>query len=349
MTDGTTYYVRAYATNVVGTVYGEELSFTTLKLPTVTTTSVTNITATTATCGGNVTSDGGATVIARGVCWSTSHNPTTSGSHTTNGSGTGSFTSSITGLSAGTTYYVRAYATNIEGTTYGSEVSFTTAQDGDPCPITRTLTDASGNTYNTVQIGSQCWMKENLRTKKYADGTTISQGSGTSTTTAYWYYPNNSSSNMSTYGLLYNWKAVMRSSSSSSANPSEVQGICPTGWHVPSDAEWTQLTNYVKSQSQYGCNRQIAKALAATTGWKSSSSTCDVGNTPSNNNATGFRALPAGYYNGSCDQFGYYAMFWSATESSTGPYRHYLIFCNARVTRNGGSKSSGYSVRCVKD
>ena len=125
-----TYYVRAYATNSVGTAYGNEVSFTTInnttQLPTVTTSSVSNVTETSATCGGNVTSNGGSNVTARGVCWSTSHNPTTSNSHTINGSDTGSFTSNITGLTAGTTYYVRAYATNSVGTAYGNEVSFTT-------------------------------------------------------------------------------------------------------------------------------------------------------------------------------------------------------------------------------
>jgi len=99
-------------------------------LPTVTTSTVSSITSSTATCGGNVTNSGNATVTARGVCWSTSHNPTISNSHTTNGSGTGSFTSSMTGLSASTTYYVRAYATNSIGTAYGNEVSFTTTSGG---------------------------------------------------------------------------------------------------------------------------------------------------------------------------------------------------------------------------
>ena len=128
LTQGTTYYVRAYATNSAGTSYGEQKTFVTnsLNLPTVTTNNVTNITQTSATCGGNVTSDGGATVTARGVCWSTSQNPTVNGSHTTNGTGTGSFTSNITGLTQGTTYYVRAYATNSAGTSYGTQKTFTT-------------------------------------------------------------------------------------------------------------------------------------------------------------------------------------------------------------------------------
>ena len=222
-----------------------------------------------------------------------------------------------------------------------------------PCPGTPTLADIDGNTYNTVQIGTQCWMKQNLKTTKYADGTSISQGSSSSTTTAYWYYPNNNSSNKATYGLLYNWKAVMGSSSSSSANPSGVQGICPTGWHVPSDAEWTQLTDYVSSQNQYVCgstNTQIAKALAGTTDWHSSTTTCDVGNTPSNNNATGFSALPAGNCYSSYYGFSSYTYFWSATEtSSTDAYCRTLSYNDAGVSRYAVYNPHGHSVRCVRD
>ena len=128
LTENTTYYVRAYATNEKGTAYGEERSFTTIPatIPTVTTNNVSSITTTTAVCGGNVTYDGGLTVTARGVCWSTSPNPTVDNSKTTDGSGLGAFTSDITGLTEGVTYYVRAYATNEKGTAYGEERSFTT-------------------------------------------------------------------------------------------------------------------------------------------------------------------------------------------------------------------------------
>ena len=123
----TTYYVRAYATNANGTVYGEQRTVTTHSgLPTVTTTTATSITSNSAVCGGNVTSDGGYTVIQRGVCYSTTPNPTTSGMHTTDGSGTGSFVSNLTGLTAGTTYYYRAYATNATGTVYGEERTVST-------------------------------------------------------------------------------------------------------------------------------------------------------------------------------------------------------------------------------
>lgn len=127
LTAGTTYHVRAYATNVVGTAYGADISFTTLTIPTITTNAISSITSTSATSGGNISIDGGSSVTVKGICWSTSVNPTIAlATKTANGSGIGSFTSSLTGLSAGITYHVRAYATNAIGTAYGTDVSFTT-------------------------------------------------------------------------------------------------------------------------------------------------------------------------------------------------------------------------------
>ncbi len=116
-----------------------------LVVPTVTTTAVSNISSTTATAGGNVTSDGGAAVTARGVCWSTTQNPTISNNHTTDGSGTGNFTSSLTGLTAGTTYYVRAYATNAVGTAYGNEITFTTTVTTFSVSATQKVVFSPGN------------------------------------------------------------------------------------------------------------------------------------------------------------------------------------------------------------
>ncbi|MEA4983213.1 MAG: leucine-rich repeat protein [Paludibacter sp.] len=123
---GITYHYRAYATSTVGTAYGSDLTFTTLSPPTVTTSTIKDVTTVSAILGGNVTSAGSSTVTARGVCWSTTTNPTIADSKTSDGTGTGSFTSNIIGLSMGTTYYARAYATNSIGTSYGSEVSFKT-------------------------------------------------------------------------------------------------------------------------------------------------------------------------------------------------------------------------------
>ncbi len=170
LTANTHYYVRAYAKNSAGVSYGSEQSFTTaqnVSAPTLTTSQVTNITQTTATGGGNVTASGGATVTERGICWSTSHNPTTSGSHANSGTGTGSFTVNMTGLTANTTYYVRAYAINSQGTAYGSEVSFTTTA-GLPTVTTSqvtniTQTSATGGGNVTATGGANvtergiCW------------------------------------------------------------------------------------------------------------------------------------------------------------------------------------------------
>jgi hypothetical protein len=134
LTAGTTYYVRAYATNSAGTSYGNQISFktTATSLPSISTTAITGITENSAGSGGNITNDGGASVTTRGVCWKTTSGPTTSNSKTSDGAGSGSFASSLTGLTAGTTYYVRAYATNSAGTAYGNELSFTTSA---PTPV----------------------------------------------------------------------------------------------------------------------------------------------------------------------------------------------------------------------
>ena len=166
----TTYYVRAYATNSKGTSYGEEKVFTTSKLPpTVTTAEVTSISYNSAITGGDVTSDGGANVTARGVCYGTSPTPTISGQHTTNGNGTGPYTSTLTGLSENTTYYVRAYASNSEGTSYGEQLFFTTQQTitlpsvttNDVTEITQTTAISGGNITSagngTIYSKGVCW------------------------------------------------------------------------------------------------------------------------------------------------------------------------------------------------
>ena len=150
----TTYYVRAYATNKEGTAYGEEVSFTTLQenvvvKPMVTTLEIAGLSQTTAVAGGNVTSDGGAEVTARGVCWSTSQEPTVEGEHTTDGAGTGEYQSNLSGLTANTTYYVRAYATNSEGTAYGEEISFTTLEEHivvEPTVVTVSVSEVTETT-----------------------------------------------------------------------------------------------------------------------------------------------------------------------------------------------------------
>jgi len=127
LSPGTIYYVRAYATNAAGTAYGNQISFSTPNIPTLTTNSITNITGTTASSGGNISSDGGTSITTRGVCWSVNPSPTILNNITTNGTGIGTFSSNLTSLMPGTTYYVRAYATNTAGTAYGNQISFTTS------------------------------------------------------------------------------------------------------------------------------------------------------------------------------------------------------------------------------
>jgi uncharacterized protein (TIGR02145 family) len=199
-------------------------------------------------------------------------------------------------------------------------------------------------------------MAENLRTTHYSNGDPIYLGATTSTTIPYRYNPASDSTNVGTYGYLYNWAAVMNSATSSEANPSGVQGICPAGWHVPSDAEWTALETFVVSQSQYVCNHQnssyIGKALASTTGWNNSTTTaCGVGTTQSTNNATGFNARPAGnYYASGGNGFGYYANFWTTTEATSGnAYSYNLSYTSPSLNRSNSGEASGFSVRCVRD
>ena len=169
--ENVTYYVRAYANTSYGIIYGEEKNFKTVEVsyPSVTTKDITNITLTTATCGGNVTSDGNATVTDRGVCWSTNPNPTIEDNKTNDGVGTGSYSSNLTNLTPNTTYYVRAYATNSEGTSYGNEKSFITDANielpsvttAEIIDITQTTAICGGNVTSdgnaTVTDRGVCW------------------------------------------------------------------------------------------------------------------------------------------------------------------------------------------------
>ena len=192
LTPGVTYHVRAYATNSTGTSYGNEQTFTTTDgLPQVTTESVSNITATTAQCGGTIPSDGGFNITARGVCWNTMGNPDISGFHTTNGMGTGAFTANMNDLTPGTTYHVRAYATNSIGTVYGSDVTFTTSNGNigisisNATNITAVSASCTGSITSdggsTVTERGFCWS-----TSQYpvVTGSHIAVGSGTGSFTS---------------------------------------------------------------------------------------------------------------------------------------------------------------------
>ena len=234
--------------------------------------------------------------------------------------------------------------------------------------IHNAVTDIDGNQYDAVKIGDQVWMAQNLRTTHYADGTSIpAGGSNLSVTSPYYYDYSSSGISLTSRGYLYNWPAVMHGSSSSSANPSGVQGICPTGWHVPSDAEWTQLSDYVHSQSQYGFVYGVAKELAATSGWDSCVTHYTPGYNQNSNNATGFSAVPAGLsgrdpqvgieiLSWNYDSFylgaGEYAGIWSSTQYSGEDYAYlfglYFNYSDILIWQHD-RMGSGHSVRCLKD
>jgi len=322
---GTTYYVRAYATNTFGTGYGNTISFTTLNIPLIATNDVSEITSTSAECGGNILYDGGENIIARGVCWSTLKNPTISDSKTSDGIGSGSFSSNIIGLTSGTTYYVCAYATNIYGTGYGNIISFTTLS-------VSTVTDIDGNTYKTIKIGNQWWMAENLRVTHYNDGVAIPNVKKSSdwrniNYEAYCIY-NNDTSIASTYGLLYDGYEIYR--------------VAPIGWHIPSDSEWTILTDYLGGESVAGSKlKEIG-----TDHW--------IYPNTGANNESGFSALPGGLRstNGSFDKMGLYAYFWSSTEyddSKIIVWCRKLYYDDSEISRDHFYRYYGFSIRCVND
>ncbi len=231
---------------------------------------------------------------------------------------------------------------------------------------TTTVTDYDGNVYNTVTIGMQVWMKENLKTTHYANGTAIPLVTGdsnwvalTSTSKSYCWY-NDDIANKATYGALYTWAAVMNGALSTTKNPSGIQGVCPTGWHLPSDAEWTQMEIYLANNGHNydgttgGVRAKIAKSLASTSGWDSSSTTGSVGNSdyPAYRNKSGFTAFPGGHRtpNGTFDGIGYNGYWWISTEGTTNDaWIRSMSFFNASVNTNLKNKRFGQPVRCIMD
>ena len=297
-----------------------------------TTSAVTRITDETASCGGIVTDEGNSAVTARGVCWGTAASPTIMSPKTSDGADTGTFISSITGLTANTTYYVRAYATNSDGTSYGNEVTFDTPP---------TVTDIEGNVYHTVIIGDQVWMAENLKVTMYRNGNPIpnvidntewaSQTSG-----AYCQYGDG------TYGMHYNGYAVLDS-----------RGLAPQGWHIASDAEWKTLEGTVDSQFPVG-NAEWDKF-----GWRGHDAGYNLKETGTNHwnayaGATdkfGFTALPGGYRNwdsGLCTDQRDMACFFTSSPEGVGTTWG-RVWSIGSIQRINGNNRGGGSVRCIKD
>jgi uncharacterized protein (TIGR02145 family) len=329
LTTSTTYYVKAYATNSVGTAYGNELTFTTSAVastvpgaPTIGTASAGNGQATvTFTAPG---SNGGSAITGYTVI-SSPGNITGSGSANP---------ITVSGLTNGTAYTFTVTATNAIGTSSASSASNSVT----PSATLTIVSDIDGNVYNTVTIGTQTWMAENLKTTKYNDGNAIPNVTDNTawaalTTPSYCWYNNDATTYKATYGALYNWYAVNSTSNGG-------KNVCPTGWHVPSDAEWTTLTDYLGEESVGGGKLKET----GTTHWTSP----NTGAT----NETGFTALPGGYryFNGTFDYIGSGGFWWSSTATGTYYAWHRTLRYNESHVGGGDyGKMYGFSVRCVRD
>ena len=257
-------------------------------------------TSTSYTITGEVYDLGSTTCAERGVCYATHTYPSVSDTKViaTGTPDLGTYTC-VVPVTSGVKYYVRAYAKDAAGNyVYSNEVTVP-----DVCPST-TVQDGNGNSYETVAIGTQCWTRRSIHATKYADGTDIAFGSPTSgdlysSTTGYYYtpyinrgtLPGDAAGRITTWGYLYNWAAATRGVSGTN-----VQGVCPNGWHIPTIEDWNTLDSYVKGH--YSCDNGSAKALSSKNTWQGSMGTCDPGyDAEHTNNASGFNAYPAGIYN----------------------------------------------------
>lgn len=213
------------------------------------------------------------------------------------------------------------------------------------------LTDADGNVYQTVKIGNQVWTAENLRTRRYNDGTPVALDTSTATwasdtTAKYCYYTNTSNTDsIKKFGALYNWYAV------------NTKKLTPVGWHIPSDAEWDTLANYLiaKGYNWDGTTtgNKIAKSLAARTDWETYTTTGAIGDDLTKNNKSAFSALPGGYRynNGNFLYLGYYGYWWSTTgiDASSACNRFLRYEFDNLLKNYNNYKRCGFSARLVKD
>jgi uncharacterized protein (TIGR02145 family) len=325
---------------ILGLLASTFLSCTKKTSPKIYTQTPTEIYSDSAVVNSSITQNGNFVIASRGVVWSIFPSPDIYNytGITEDGFGIGGFESHLNGLLPTTTYYVKAYAILNSGVAvYGNEVSFTTTASTNgsgilnPNYIYGSVTDQEGNSYATIVIGGQEWMAQNLSVTKYQNGDPIpnvtAETEWANLTTGAWVYYENNSFNDSIYGKLYNWYAVTDS-----------RNVCPIGWHVPSDEEWTQLTNLLGGD------------LVAGGKMKSTSSLWAFPNTGASN-LSGLSLLPGGarYSNG----FGYMGTFgdwWSTTEYDFGTsLDRNLSYVSESADRYARNKTDGFSVRCVKN
>jgi Fibrobacter succinogenes major domain (Fib_succ_major). len=317
-------------------------SFTTvpdINLPYVTTAPVFTHINTPPRVGGNVIYEGSSKLSEHGIYFGLSHNPEIGGTKFQIDNGAGLFSDLLSGLNTGTIYYVKAYATNNSGTVFGAEVSFTTGQVSNY----NSIRDIDGNMYYIINIGNQVWMAENLRTTRFNDGTLIPNISddswGDLNIPGYCWY-NNNPGFKSTYGALYNWYTVDSISNG-------LKNVCPSGWHVPDDTEWTMLITFLGGEAGAGTKLKETGDYY----WSPSASMGD--------NSSDFSALAGGQridfrpasFNGSSGLFydiGYLSTFWSNTFNTDN---HWLQVRSdvSGAEKHLSKKNSGNSIRCIKN
>jgi uncharacterized protein (TIGR02145 family) len=290
-------------------------------LPELTTSSPSTITDNSAITGGNITTDGGGTIITRGVCWATTINPTINGDKTKDGTGTGSFISNLTGLTSNKTYFIRSYATNSTGTAYGNQISFNTK-----------IADFEGNTYNTVKIGTQVWMADNLKTTKFNDGTNILLVTNNSEWNnliipGYCWYNNDEATYRNIYGAMYNWYAV------------NTKKLCPIGWHVPNNTDWETLLSLLGGETVAG----LKLKETGTNHWLSPN--------PDVTNESGFTGLPGGDRSpsGIFNDIGKNGIWWSSIPYYNDGWAYVwgLYYMNSVCDKEVRNNNEGFSIRCI--
>ena len=211
----------------------------------------------------------------------------------------------------------------------------------------QTVTDYDGNVYNTVIIGTQVWMKENLKVTHYRTGDPIPNETDATAwfnlvTGARSYYNNDSATNAPIYGALYNWYAAT------------LWSFCPTAWHVPTDSEWTTLSDYLTNNGYgyQGSGDDIAKSMAATSGWADCTIPGTAGNDQASNNSSGSSGLPGGVRHnvGTFEGITGTTYWWTTTEFDVyNVWRRYIDYNTPFVNRDKGNKQNGFSVRCLRD
>lgn len=351
-----TYHVRAYAITPKEIFYGNEKVFTASELvvPTVRTYQVQHFDRHSATCYGYVVLEGSAPVTERGMCWSTSRKPKVEDGHKSDEEGgLGPFNLELAGLRENTVYYVRAYARNSRGVAYGAEFSFKTLAENE-------ISDFDGNIYSTIVIGEQTWMRTNLRVTHYSDGTPIPHVEDadewsrlTHESKAYSWY-NNEEHYAVAYGALYTWPAVMNGTEGSRENPGGIQGVCPDGWHVPSDLEWQEMEIYLGMDPAMA-DTMLFRSRGEDIGGKFKETGFTHWRSPNTGatNLSGFAAVGGGLRNayGQFRNLNRDGKYWTATlyKETQGPLARGLSFSNTYIDRDYEHNFNAASVRCVKD